>query len=154
MCVNWTNASGAEALLATTATATTKNFTVTEDISKNGIGIYYRVKSGTTITNLTVTPLLIYSNLAERTFEPYGKYHKIVKGKNLAQFDQSINTDASGFSYTSNVEGKVVCTKVSGGGRFFATYRLNVESGKSYTFSYEQFSGSAKLRVYLYSDRI
>ena len=72
---------------------------------------------------------------------------------NFATLDQSINSDASNFSYSSNVQADVTATRTTttGGGKFFATFTMNVVQGVTY-----YFSGNAanSCTMYGYKDRI
>lgn len=72
---------------------------------------------------------------------------------NFATLDQSINSDASNFSYSSNVQADVTATRTTttGGGKFFATFTMNVAQGVTY-----YFSGNAanNCTMYGYKDRI
>ena len=72
---------------------------------------------------------------------------------NFATLDQSINSDASNFSYSSNVQADVTATRTTttGGGKFFATFTMNVMQGVTY-----YFSGNAanSCTMYGYKDRI
>lgn len=72
---------------------------------------------------------------------------------NFATLDQSINTDAQYFSYTSNTQEDVTATRnnTGTGSKFFATFTMNVVQGITYYFSGKTADG---VTMYGYKDRI
>lgn len=66
---------------------------------------------------------------------------------NFATLNQSLNTDSSFYTYTSNVQDNVTATRINSGtgGKFFAVYTIPVVQGITY-----HFSGSAAARVTMY----
>lgn len=72
---------------------------------------------------------------------------------NFATLDQSINTDAQYFTYTSNVQADVTASRnnVATGSKFFATFTMNVVEGITYYFSGDT---STPVTMYGYKDRI
>lgn len=72
-------------------------------------------------------------------------------GTNIATLDQSLNTDSSNYTYSSNTQTDVTASKSAAGGKFFATFTMEVVRGKTYFFS---GSTSRGVSMYGYKDNI
>lgn len=82
-------------------------------------------------------------------------FQQTYSGINTAFLNQSLNTNysSSNWTYTSDTGEDVTATKVSGGGKFFATFEANVVSGHTYRIKATVGASSGTIQIYLYKDQ-
>lgn len=77
----------------------------------------------------------------------------LVHGKNLAKFNNSLNTDKSNFTYSQENASGIICTKNSTvGGNFFACYEAYLKAYTMYSVSFVY--NRSKLAMFVYTDKI
>ena len=81
----------------------------------------------------------------------YQDYIAKTNGKNLLKFDNANNPSRSLYTYTTEREDLIVCTKNATGNDFYAQFITYLESGKTYTLSVDD---DTKRNIYMYSDRL
>ena len=74
-----------------------------------------------------------------------------VNGKNILKFDNANNPNRSLYTYTTEREDLIVCTKNATGNDFYAQFIAYLESGKTYILSVDD---DTNRNIYMYSDRL
>ena len=74
-----------------------------------------------------------------------------INGKNILKFDNANNPSRSLYTYTTEREDLIVCTKNATGNDFYAQFIAYLESGKTYILSVDD---DTNRNIYMYSDRL
>ena len=109
------------------------------DMSKNGI-------VGRTSQEDTPTP-----TTPQEIEDLSGDITYSVNSKNILKFDNANNPSRSLYTYTTEREDLIICTKNATGNDFYAQFITYLESGETYTLSVDD---DTNRNIYMYSDRL